>query len=257
MESVDRVCRVLQAFLSAGVSDLGVTEVASSCELPKSVAHRIMASLATNGFLSQDRGSNRYRLGSRAVALGLVALGGHDLRQLASAPMEWLSRRTNETVTLSLRIGDERMYESQVEASQDIKMRVEIGQRHPLHIGASGKAILAFMSATEISTYLDRVRLTSLTDKTITSPVRLLEELEQTRARGFAISAGERDPWAAAVAAPVYSGQGVLLGAMSVCGPRFRFEDDVVPQYGALVVEATNIIAGKSASAFGSSPVHH
>ena len=43
------------------------------------------------------------------------------------------------------------------------------------------------------------------------------------RAHGFDVSLGERDPICAAVAAPVFGPRGMLVGVISLSGPRDRF----------------------------------
>ena len=51
--------------------------------------------------------------------------------------LERLSRETDETATLSLRTGWERVYIDQVTPERDVKMMVQLGLRAPLHAGAS------------------------------------------------------------------------------------------------------------------------
>jgi len=58
------------------------------------------------------------------------------------------------------------------------------------------------------------------------------------RAAGFAVSIGERDPHAAAIAAPVFGREERLLGALTVSGLRERFTPDVRETIREAVVEA-------------------
>jgi len=70
-----------------------------------------------------------------------------------------------------------------------------------VHVGTPGKALLAFLPEDERDRWLPTLSLTSITPDTITDVEVLRAELAATRARGYAISRGERSPWAAAVAA--------------------------------------------------------
>jgi len=237
MQSVERTCNVLLSF-KAEEPVLGVSEIARRLGLPKSAVHRTLDSLVRMGLVARDRTSSRYRLGPRAADLGFAALGTPDIRGLALPVLQDLSRRTRETATLSLLSGHERFYAAQVEGPQDVKMSIEIGKRCPLYAGASGRAILAHFSAAQLSAYLGATRLEALTEKTITSRDELLTQLEMVRRQGYAVSLGERDPWAGAVAAPVFLGD-VLVGCISVCGPHNRFTADKVPEYGELVKKET------------------
>ena len=58
------------------------------------------------------------------------------------------------------------------------------------------------------------------------------------RSNGYAASSGERDVWAAAVAAPILSRRDQVIGSISVCGPRGRVGEAEVRSHGATVREA-------------------
>jgi DNA-binding IclR family transcriptional regulator len=237
MQSVERTCNVLLSF-KAEEPVLGVSGIARRLGLPKSAVHRTLDSLVRMGLVARDRTSSRYRLGPRAADLGFAALGTPDIRGLALPLLQDLSRRTRETATLSLLSGHERFYAAQVEGPEDVKMVIEIGKRCPLYAGASGRAILAYFSTAQLSAYLAATRLEPLTENTITSPEDLVANLGVVRSRGYSVSLGERDPWAGAVAAPVFLGD-VLIGSISICGPHIRFTPDKVTAYGELVKAET------------------
>jgi len=237
VQTVERAMGILLAF-TEGDRVLGVSEIARSLNLPKSAVHRILASLVRTGFVERDETGARYRLGPRAIDLGMVAMGTPDIRALALPVMQELSRRTQETVTLSLLTGRERVYVSQVEGPRAVRMTVKIGARFPLYAGASGRAILGALPQRERDAYLESVSLRPLTPDTITSRSRLLKEVRRAREVGYAASAGERDPWAAAVAAPLVTARGRVLGSISVCGPRQRLGLDEVGEYGRAVADA-------------------
>lgn len=233
MQSVERTCNVLLSF-KATEPVLGVSEIARRLDLPKSAVHRTLDSLVRMGLVARDRTSSRYRLGPKAADVGLAAIGSLDVSRLALPTLTELSRTTNETATLSLLTGHERFYAAQVVGPQDVRMSVEIGKRCPLYAGASGRAMLARFSPSQLDAYLAEIRLVPLTGKTITSKSRLAQQLEADRRTGFSVSLGERDAWAAAVAAPLLMGD-VLVGSVSICGPRNRFTPDKVNLFGALV----------------------
>jgi len=71
----------------------------------------------------------------------------------------------------------------------------------------------------------------------------LAEEIVRVRKLGYAASAGERDPWAAAVAAPIITRRGRVVEAISVCGPRQRFGPEQVRRCGQAVVRAAKLMA--------------
>jgi len=236
------VVRVLLAFCSAG-PDLGISEVSRQVGLGKSVVHRILSSLAAHDFVTQHEQTSRYRLGPGALEVGLSALGELDVSHSARPIMVELRERTRETITLSIRVGDHRTYVAQLESPQDVRMRVEFGRTFPLYAGASGRAILAHLPRQERDEYLDATELVPLTAGTIHSRAAMEDELQRVVERGYAASAGERDPLAAAVAAPLWSVDGGVLGAVSICGPVPRFTPDQVLAMGELVRDGADRIS--------------
>lgn len=242
MQTVERAMAVLSV-IGAEKRPLGVTEIARSLDLPKSAVHRTLGTLVDTGFVEKDDESSRYYLGPRATDLGMAAIGNPDIRAAAVPVLEQLSERTEETTTLSVLVGKHRIYVSQIEAPRPVRMMVKVGVRFPLYAGASGKAILSYLTPSRREAYLHGVALEPLTPDTITSREQLEQEIERIREAGYAVSFGERDPWAAAVAAPVVSSDGTVVGSMSVCGPRARFGAEKIVDYGRAVVEATRLLS--------------
>ncbi|TAM60101.1 IclR family transcriptional regulator [bacterium] len=234
IQTVERTSRILLAF-AEGEPLLGVSELARKLTLPKSVIHRTLDALVETGLVARDPDTARYRLGPRALELALAAVGAPDVRTLALPIMQGLVRESGETTTLSLLVGTERVYAAQVESPQEVRMTVEVGRRYPIYVGASGRAILASLQPEELARYLDRTELQPLTRSTIVDRKRLQRELVKVRAQGYAASSGERDPWAAAVAAPILPGGGRVIGSMSICGPRTRLVAERVTLCGELV----------------------
>ncbi|MQY20892.1 IclR family transcriptional regulator [Nocardia macrotermitis] len=222
--SVERAMDVLLLFGRSGRPDLGVTEIANELGITKAAVHRILTALRSRDLITVEPTTRRYALGHAAMALGRAYLARTDLRVMAGPELRRLATLTGETATLSIRRGDTRMCVDQVVPDQELRMEVALGQPYPLYAGSSSKAILAHLRAKEIDDYLDRHELTALTDATVTSPQALRAELATIRAEGYAMSLGERQIGAAAIAAPILDHDGGVVAAISVCGPLPRFE---------------------------------
>ena len=90
----------------------------------------------------------------------------------------------------------------------------------PLHAGAAGKAILAYLPETTV----DKLDLQPFTDRTITAKSTLLQQMRDIRARGWAIGDGERIPDAFGIAVPYFI-DGAVAGSLTATIPRFRATD--------------------------------
>jgi DNA-binding IclR family transcriptional regulator len=223
---IERALDALSLFAESESASLGVTEIAHALGLSKAVVHRILASFRAKGFVELDETTRRYSLGPKILVLGLTYLDRVDIVSVARDVMARLCALTEETATLSLRSGDQRVYVDQVTPNRDVKMSVTLGLPYPLHAGASSKAFLAFLTPGEVDAYLDGPALAALTPKTQVDPRKLRKELARIREQGYAQSFGERMEGAGAVAAPVFGRDGTPAGVISVCGPIERFREE-------------------------------
>ncbi len=226
----------MMAFVGAG-SVMGVSEISRSLGLSKAVVYRILRSLESQELVAFEESGRGYRLGPAAAALGAWALKDLDLRKVALPVLRRLQGQTGETATVSELLGASRVYLDQVPSLQEVRMTVELGCPFPLHAGASSRVILAFAPPNLKETTLAGP-LAALTPLTLTDRRVLEEELVGIGESGTAASLGERQPGAGSVAAPVFGIDGYAIGALSVCGPASRFDEQTVEGIRPLVREA-------------------
>lgn len=242
--AADRVADVLLAFSSCD-EGLGVSALARQLGLSKAVVHRILQSLVAKGLLHHSLDRGVYELGPAIAILGARSLSRLDIRDVARPELVRLRDATRETTTLSLLDNDRRAYVEQFVSPREIKMTVDIGRSYPLHAGASSLVILANLAEADRNRILDG-QLPSLTGETITDREQLLERLQAIRGQGYAASRGERQSGAASVAAPIFSSAGVVVGAISLCGPEFRFDDDAIARFIPMVLDVARKISAGS-----------
>lgn len=240
--TVERAADILLLFANSSTPQLGVTEIANSLSMSKSAVHRILLSFRSKNLLEFDPVSRKYALGPACLGLGPKYLGSLDIRKVAADELAVLSKQTNETATLSVRVGDRRVYIDQVTPQREVLMSVQLGLAHPLHAGSSSKAFLAFLPPDEIDRYLVG-QLEQVTERTVTDVAKLRDELALIRSRGWAQSAGERQPGSGSVAAPVLDRHDFPLAVVSVCGPAERFSDEIDMCVGHLLVATARISA--------------
>ena len=226
--AVRRVTDVLDAF-AGSTGDLGVSELARQLRCSKSVVHRLLAGLAESGYVAADPVTRRYRLGSKALLLAQSAAAHDDLRRRVLPHLETIRARTGETATLSLLRGQSRVYVEQLESRQSVRQTVAVGTEAPLHLGASGKAILAHLPP---ESWPSAARGEALE-----------ADLAGVRRRGYAVSREERIPGATSVAAPVFDHSGTVLGSISAAGVVARAEPRTMTRNAAVVVAAARALS--------------
>ena len=224
LQSVDRALRILLAFETEG-QEVGVGEIAGLLGVHKSTASRLAATLNSHGVLERVPSSERFRLGPRLGRLGMLAVRGRDLVEVARRPMAELAEETGETVTLTVRHGEEMATIAQVDARYLIGVQNWLGRRTPLHCTSDGKVLLAFGEAE-----LPAGRLVALTPRTITNRRVLERQLEEIRVSGWASAVGELEEGLNGAAVPVLDASGSCRAALSVCGPSYRVRPESLPR---------------------------
>jgi IclR family acetate operon transcriptional repressor len=245
MQATERVV-VIISYLASDQRAHGLTEICDHLKISKTTAHRILSTLQRVKWVSRDPGSRKYKIGPALTEVGLAVLYNLDVRRISLPYLNSLNQTTNETAVLSLRVGFERVFAEQVEGNHEVRMVIELGKKGPLWIGAHGKCILAFMEREETEQVLENFEKSPskiLASGQMLETENLRKELAEIRKNGFSVSLGERVIGAAAVAAPIFSKEGKVLGAVAIIGPQHRFTVDILKQYGSLVRQAGNNIS--------------
>ncbi len=225
--------------LHAAASPQGVTAVGRALGLPKSSAHRLLASLGRRGLVERDE-AGRYRPGIGLVALGLGALEREPVVAAARPVLEAEAEALGETVFLvALRAG-RLVVLDQAEGTGFLRAAPRIGETVPVHATAVGKLFLAFGEELLSAVPGRRERYTP---QTHTDARSLAREARRARERGFAESCEEWIPGLHVVAAPVRVG-GRIRAALAVAAPLHRMR-----QLGAESVGQRCLAAGRRVAA--------
>jgi len=231
--TLDRAVAILNV-VEGGVHRF--TRIAEAAGLSRPTAHRLIRSLEEHGFLARYPGFG-YRLGPRLLRLASEAMRELPLRDLAHPILERLVRVTGESAQLFVRSGDSRVCVDAVESSNELRTIVPIGASLPLTAGSAAKVFLAFSTQPE--------RLI----RKAQDPERFAHEIELARGRGWASSAGERQPGVGSVSAPVIGPYGLLTAVVSVSGPASRMRRISARRYVPAVLQAAKEI--ERAAGFG------
>jgi DNA-binding IclR family transcriptional regulator len=214
---VGSVARAIALLDAVAESDSGarVGELARRIGVNPSTASRLLSTLEAGGLLERSP-DGPYRLGLKLVALADRVLGQLDVRDRGRPWLIWLVQETGETATLSLPGGGEAITVDFVPSPSSVVSLARLGRPSVAHATAAGKVMLAFGRASAPDD------LTAFTERTITDPRALAEELERARSGGVAEAVGEREPDLNALATPVIGRGGELVAILGVQGPAAR-----------------------------------
>lgn len=196
----------------------GLSEIGRALGLPKSTAHRLLASLARRGLVEQDA-QGHYRLGIALLALGLGVLRREPVVAAARPVLEELADAVGDTLFLAAARAGRLLVIDKEEGSGFLRASPRIGAEVPLHATAVGKVYLAL--APDLVA-LPAGPLEAFTARTRTSRAALARELERVSARGYAENREEWIPELCGVAAPIRVGDRITA-VLAISGPSSRF----------------------------------
>ena len=198
--------------------------LAAQCRINRATAWRLLGTLEAHGLVERDPGSNRYKPGLALIRMSAAA--GYDGLVRKTRPiLERVSTQTGETADLAIAGLHGVTYVSEV-APPNVLAVSWLAREVPLHATSTGKALLAWLPEQEVEGMLERP-LRGFTDTTVTDLKQLHDELAETRARGYAISAPVR-----------HENDGRPLAIFSIWGPANRVPVSRFPKLGPVAVTA-------------------
>jgi IclR family transcriptional regulator, acetate operon repressor len=235
IQSVDRAAAILDLLAQEGWRT--GAEVARELHVHRSTALRLLGTLERHALVERDPHNAKYRLGRRLPQLASVVTGDFDLRSLARPVCVRLAEALGETVTLDVLDGDEIVPIEQATGSTSVVSVNWLGRRTLIHCTASGKVILAFGPDAVRQRLLSRP-LEARTPHTIVDRAELEAQLVAARKAGFAQTREELEVGLDAIAAPVHSADGEVVGAIDVSGQAHRLRERGRPELVGLTREA-------------------
>ncbi|ANN68093.1 IclR family transcriptional regulator [Bordetella bronchialis] len=188
-QTVGRAIQLIRLVASSKTHNLRLIDIAEMASLDKSTAHRLLQRLVQERMLARDPGRRGYRLGPLLHELGLGALPETNVEEAAEPALRQLARTTGDMAFLSGRSGLEIVCLKRVAGSFEIQtLARNVGDRHPLGIGAAGLAILAAMNHNDAEAAIAAIA-PHLGRYSLAEDV-LRERIIQTRRRGYALDEG-------------------------------------------------------------------
>lgn len=201
----------------------GGRELAAEMGLNHTNVYRILETLERNGFISKDPLTKQYKLGSAVWELGSIFYENLNVQEMINPHLQELSDQTGESVFFTVLDGDDTLMLTVIEPENKVRFPITPGSRAPLYVGASYRAILAFLPEERIEEVLQG-ELVKYTENTMTDPDELRKNLQLIRKNGYAVSHNEYTPDVVAMAVPLIINNEVI-GSVTVAGPSYRIDD--------------------------------
>lgn len=230
-----RWVRVLEAFAEQG--EWGVRDLARSSGIPRSATHRILHDMAGLGLLSKTDEPGRFRVGPDLARIGSGVAEHLEVQRVARSILEETAATIGETIVLAVYDPQRRRFSAvdAVETNHPIRYIWEsLRDWSELHLGSSGKGILAFLPPAEQNAIIDRLT-DPIPGRHRLTKARLRRELDEARRRGYVVSHGERYEGAVGVSAPIRDARGRIAGDLIATWPDNRTSDAKEASAGSIV----------------------
>jgi IclR family pca regulon transcriptional regulator len=225
VQSLERGLAVIRAF-DAQHPELTLSEVARICDLTRAAARRFLLTLADLGYVRTD--GRMFSLTPRVLELGYAFLSSLSLPEVAAPHLERLAAELHESSSVSVLDGDDIVYVARVPTSRIMTVAINVGTRFPAYATSMGRVLVAHQADEVVDAYLDRVRLTRLTARTVLTVPALATELRKVRAQGYAIVDQELEEGLRSIAAPIRDGTGAVVAAANVSVQASRTSTEVM-----------------------------
>ena len=225
IQVIERMMSLLDA-LAQYPDPVSLKELSAVTGLHPSTAHRILNDMVLKRFVDRaDQGS--YRLGMRLLELGNIVKSRLNVREAALDFMRSLHRRTQQTINLSVRQGDEIVYIDRAFSERSGMQVVRaIGGRAPLHLTSTGKLFLSIDDPKAVRAYATRTGLAGHNKNSITDLAKLERDLSLVRARGYARDNEELELGVRCMAAGIRDDSGKLIAGLSISAPADRLQEE-------------------------------
>lgn len=232
---LDRTLDLLE-LLTRSAEGMTLATLTETLQMPKNSVFRVASTLVLRGYAERDEGTKVYRASRKLLSLGHAANGGARLAEAAGPELLALRDATGETALLGTLAGAHGVVLDQVPSSHPVKVVVEIGHAFPLHTAAPAKAMLAYWPPDLRKDLVRKIKFTKHTEQTLTTASAFVAELEQVRARGYALDRCEESETFACAAAPVFDHRGRAVAALWISGPADRVKPGDLDRLGRQVV---------------------
>jgi len=229
VRAVERALEILMAF-DAEYSSLTVADLLKRVDLSRPTLYRLLYTLEQMGFVSSSGDPQRFSLGPSVGRLAWAWSSSIDIVQIALPIMREIWDHTGETVALFLPKGNMRVCVAELPSPNPLSFRRGVGYSERIALGASGRAILAWMQASDeqLGEYCSGRSL---------SVQELAHQLASVRKKGFATSHNELMDGAAAIAVPFFQNDGRVGGSIGVFGPAVRLDEERLTKLAPFVIE--------------------
>jgi DNA-binding IclR family transcriptional regulator len=193
---------------------LAAPQIADELAIPRSTAHRLLASLVGLDLLRRTD-DGRFTLASGVLTLGHACLASLDIVELSDGILAGLRDEIGWSTHLAIRRERSVVYLLRHASRAAVTTNIVVGTIFPAHATLMGRVLLSGLPPAQLHALYGGVPLAAERAETPISLTQLEELVAADRARGYAACHGFYEPGVSAVAAPVRDGSNEIVAAIN------------------------------------------
>jgi DNA-binding IclR family transcriptional regulator len=240
--AISRAAAILR-LLGKSDTPMALQAIARTLGLVPSTCLYVLRALVAEEFVAFDADTKRYSLEAGVLTLARQWLRRNQFTDLAQPALDRLSQSFDVTMLGTHIVGlDHIIVVAAAQSGNNFQLSASIGSRFPALISATGRCIAAFGDHSEAEL---EARFGTLRWDEPPSFEEWKLQVEQTRAQGFAVDAGNYISGVTVVAAPVWKTREKLSHALVAIGIGSALRGDALPELGGALLSAAQSLSSQ------------
>lgn len=241
IQSVSHALDVIEELCKAN-GEVGVTELSKRLKLHKNNVFRLLATLELRGYVDQNRETEDYRLGVKALQMGQSYLAQSTLVGRGTPILKELAEAIGETVSLVTLQGGSVQFPISIESKRPVKVAPRVAISFPAKLNAAGRLLTAHLS--------DAALLEILASNTV-QDVAIKTQLAELRASGQIVDRGAIEADVVSISRVVRGNNNEVVGAIEVLAPQYRAKiDALIPKIEEAATQLSTALGAMKTSGF-------
>ncbi len=220
--NVKQVANVLELieFFAVHRRPATLAEVTRHFDWPRSSTFNLLGTLTSRGYLYEPRARGGFYPSPKWLALLRQIDHAEPIPETLLALLRVLAERTGETAVLAAPSGTHAMFVAAVESRHSIRYIAAPGKLVPMHVTATGRALLSLLTPADRASVLRRAHFERYTATTLMSVAAVEDEIARSQQRGWFEGNAEFTEDLGGVSVPLKLPHRHF--ALLVAGPMFR-----------------------------------
>lgn len=226
VQTVEKALEIIELLTGNQYKDgISISELSKELGLGKSTVHRIIETMESKSYVSQDDENKKYQLSWKLFELGNSIPRRRNLFNMDTSLLQELCDRFQETVNMGVKVDSSVVTINKINPTTSLIANLQIGTREALYATAMGKALISEMTREEIIKIIGDGPYEQYTSKTISSIDQLMGDIELIRRRGFSTDEEEFSAGLTCISVPIRDYRNEIVAAISLSGATIRMTE--------------------------------